>query len=344
MARWEDRDSRFKRLEIKTGLLVLVALVGMVVLIVFLGVERGVFTKKYSIYFITESVAGFSRGMPVKLSGFRIGRVKGFELIEGAKVKVTAEINRKHQKWLVEGSKASLAKEGYIGDPYVEITAGETTGGPLSDGAFIPYEMTGGVEKLIKEAMPVLEEVREIIHYINDPEGDIKATLGNFKALTSDLLETKLRLTEGITDAASVVKKLDAMVDKFDEKGSGAMDSAMRVFKNLEDLSLRLAPTMEKIELIAGHAEEAMSSMPATSRKLGEIIDDVKKLTGTISEDGPALSEILADAHKAARGGKDIVRGVKKSWPVRLMLPPRKKPELVPLDSFLFERKGYGLD
>jgi phospholipid/cholesterol/gamma-HCH transport system substrate-binding protein len=344
MASWEDRDSRFKRLELKTGLLVLVVLLGMVVLIVFLGVERGVFTKKYSIYFITESVAGFSRGMPVNLSGFRIGRIKGFELIEGAKVKVTAEISRKHQQWLRAGSKARLAKEGYIGDTYVEIIVGEIAGGPLSDGAFIPYEKTGGVEELIKEALPVLEAVKEIIHYINDPEGDIKTTLGNFKVLTSDLLETKARLAEGISDAASVVKKLDAIVDKFDEKGVDAMDSALRVFKNLEGLSLRLAPTMEKIELIADHAEKAMSSMPATSRKLGDILDDVKKLTGTISEDGPALSEILSDAQKAARGGKEIVRGVKKSWPMRLMLPPKKRPELVPLDSFLFERKGYDLD
>ncbi len=168
MARWEDRDSRFRRLEVKTGLLVLAALTGVVLLIVFLGVERGYFTKKFSIHFVTDSISGLSRGMPVKLSGFKIGRVKGFEFIEGAKVRVTIVINRKHQVWLRTGSKARRSKVGYIGESYIEIMVGEAGGRMLDDGDLIPYELTGGMEDIIKEALPVLNEVKEIIHYIND--------------------------------------------------------------------------------------------------------------------------------------------------------------------------------
>jgi phospholipid/cholesterol/gamma-HCH transport system substrate-binding protein len=344
MARWEDRDSRFRRLEVKTGLLVLAALTGVVLLIVFLGVERGYFTKKFSIHFVTESISGFSKGMPVKLSGFKIGRVKGFEFIEGAKVRVTIVINRKHQVWLRTGSKARRSKVGYIGESYIEITVGDSDGRMLDDGDLIPYETTGGVEELIKEALPVLDEVKDIIHYINDPAGDIKIILGNMRDLSSDLLGTKAQLLEGIADAVGVVKKLDSIVGKFDEKGDKVMDSAQRAFKNVEELSLRFVPVMEKFELIAGEAEEAARRLPEMARKIEGIVDDVKALTGEIADKGPVIGKMLSDAGEAASGGKEIVSGVKKSWPVRLMLPPKKAPELVPLDSFLFEKEGYELD
>jgi phospholipid/cholesterol/gamma-HCH transport system substrate-binding protein len=344
MAKWEDRDSRFRRLEIKTGLLVLIALTGVVLLVIFLGVERGYFTKKFSIHFVTDSISGLSKGMPVKLSGFKIGRVKGFEFIEGAKVKVTAVINRKHQMWLRAGSKARLSKVGYIGESYIEITVGDSGGPLLDEGDLIPYEITGGVEEIIKEALPVLDEVREIIHYINDPEGDIKVTIGNIRDLSSDLLETKAQLQEGIADAAGAVKKLNSIVGKFDEKGEAVMNSAKRAFENIEEMSMRFAPTMEKIELIAGQAEEATRGLPETARKIEGIVDDVKVLTGGLADNAPGINRMISDAEEAASGGKEIVRGVKKSWPVRLMLPPKKVPELVPLDSFLLEREVYGLD
>ena len=40
----------------------------------------------------------------------------------------------------------------------------------LKDGAVIGYE-NYGMEDLINEAKPVLKEVKEIIHYANDPTG-----------------------------------------------------------------------------------------------------------------------------------------------------------------------------
>ncbi len=340
MAKWEDRDSRFRRLEIKTGLLVLVALTGVVLLVIFLGVERGYFTKKFSIHFVTDSISGFSKGMPVKLSGFKVGRVAGFEFIDEAKVMVTAVINRKHQKWLRVGAKAHLAKVGYIGESYIEITVGKADGRMLDDGDLIPYELAGGMEEIIKEALPVLDEVKEIIHYINDPDGDIKATISNIRELTSDLSETKSQLQESIAGAVGVVQKLDSVVGKFDEKGDKILDSAKKTFENIEQMSQRFAPTMDKLELIAGQTEEATRRLPETAEKLEGIVEDVKVLTGGLADKSPAINTMISDMGEAAKDGKEIVRGVKKSWPVRLMLPPKKSPELVPLDSFLLERQG----
>src|SRR3990167_5385636 len=102
----EDKDPRFKGLELKVGIMALAAIVGIAVVIAFMGVKRDLFTKKYTLGLRVETGSGFVEGMPVKLSGFKIGRVKKLELTETANVTVTLEINKKYQRWLREGTKA----------------------------------------------------------------------------------------------------------------------------------------------------------------------------------------------------------------------------------------------
>ena len=233
---------------------------------------------------------------------------------------------------------------GYIGESYIEITVGKADGRMLDEGDLIPYELAGGVEEIIKEALPVLDEVKEIIHYINDPDGDIKATIANIRDLSSDLLETKSQLQEGIAGAVGVVAKLDSVVGKLDEKGGTVLDSAQKTFENIEEISLRFAPAMDKLDLIVGHTEEAAKRLPETAEKIEGIVGDVKVLTGGLADKSPEINTMISDMGEAARDGKEIARGVKKSWPVRLMLPPKKSPGLVPLDSFLLKSKGDGDD
>lgn len=324
MVRLQDTDPRFKYLELKTGIMVLVVLVGLFLLILFLGMERDLFTKKYTIYFVADSGEGFIQGMPVRLSGFKVGRVKKFELIEGANVKVSAEINRKHQKWLHLGSKARIAKEGYIGDSYVELTVGDTGARTLDDGDTIPFERKAGVEELIKEAKPVLMEIKEIIHFVNDPEGDIRQMIGNMKELSFEIRETR--------------RKMDIMLDK----AGPALDKADRIMANIEGLTERMGPTMERVESMVENVHAATARLPETTRKLDGIVDDIRAVTGPLGGEGQRIRELIENADEAARDGRKVVGGIKGSWPVRLMLPPPRTPELVPADGFIFKEPPDG--
>src|SRR3990172_9412817 len=98
MSNIEQKDPRFKNLEKKVGIFVFTAFVILAGILFFMGRERGLFIKKYAIFFTVDSGTGFIEGIPVKLLGFKVGKVKSLELTEDAKVKVTLEINKKYQK------------------------------------------------------------------------------------------------------------------------------------------------------------------------------------------------------------------------------------------------------
>ncbi|MBI5237417.1 MAG: MCE family protein [Deltaproteobacteria bacterium] len=339
----EDKDPRFKGLELKVGIMALVAIAGIAVVIAFMGVKRDLFTKKYALGLRVESGSGFLEGMPVKLSGFKIGRVKKLELTETANVTVTLEINKKYQRWLREGAKARLSKEGMIGDSFVEVTVGDPKGKMLANGDEMPYEKTRGIEELISEAKPILQEVKDIIHSVNDPKGDIRRTMSNIREFTSGLKDTREKIDTVIEAVGATVGKVDGMAADVSAKSGQAIESMARTMKNAEDMSGRLVSIVGRFENVAAGAEKGAAGIEPAAVKLGKILDDVKLLTGALSAEGPRIRQVLGDAGDAAREGKTVLKGVKESWPVRLMVPIPKKPELVPLDGYFFEKgKGDG--
>ncbi|MEK7678822.1 MAG: hypothetical protein AAB356_01395, partial [Deltaproteobacteria bacterium] len=260
---------------------------------------------------------------------------------ETANVTVTLEINKKYQRWLRDGTKARLSKEGMIGDSFVEVTVGDPKGRVLANGDEMPYEKTQGIEELISEAKPILLEVKDIIHSVNDPKGDIKRTMSNIREFTAGLNDTREKIDTVIEAVGGAVGKVDGMAADVSAKSSQATESVNRTLKNVEDMSSRLVPIVERFENVALAAEKGAAGIEPATVKLGKILDDVKLLTGALSAEGPRIRQVLGDVGDSAREGKTVLKGVKESWPVKLMVPLPKKPELVPLDGYLFE-KGNG--
>ncbi len=329
----EQKDPRFRLLELKVGVMAALAVVGIIAVMAAVGMERDLFTKKIRIHFITPSGAGFVEGMPVKLSGFKIGRVKKTELTQDAGVRVTVEINRKYEKWLRKDSVARLTKEGFIGESSVEVTVGNAKEEMLRDGSAIRHEKTPGIEDLINEAKPVLKEVKEIIHYANDPEGDIKASLRNIRELTGGLKETKRSMDAAIKDA-------DRLINNMDARGSDVLDDAGRTLKSLDKAAARLDPLMDRVEGIVADTGAAAARLPGAVSNADRILENVRALTDSISGEGPRIRSILIDAHDTIRETNSTVKGLKHSWPLRLLLPPVREPELVPFDSYILKRRS----
>ncbi|HLA51233.1 MAG TPA: MlaD family protein, partial [Thermodesulfobacteriota bacterium] len=208
MANTVQKESRFRNLEKKVGVFVSIVIVMLLSIFFFMGKERGMFIKKYHLFFIVDSGMGFIEGMPVKLSGFKIGKVKSMSLTSEARVKVALEINKEYQKWIRQGSVARMKKEGVIGEAVIDVTVAPASAMIIGDGKEIPYEKVLGIDELlIKEVTPVLKEIKETIGYINNPDGDIKRAIANTQKLSEGLLETKAHLDGVLKDTKNTVRE-----------------------------------------------------------------------------------------------------------------------------------------
>ena len=304
MAVIKETDPRFINMEKKIGMFVLIAIAGIALVIVFIGIQQDVFTSKTEIYFITDSGEGITEGMAVKLSGFKIGKVKKLSLDDVAKVKVELSINTRYMKWIKTDSKARLAKEGLIGDSIIEITPGSAKAGQIADKGEISFARARGLsdiaEELKEEVTPVLTEIKEIIHYVNDPEGDIKHALKNISKLSDEAFTTKQHLDNLLKDAGSSMKKIDQLLDSTKKTMTTVESMVRKIDKDLPGI-------MEKVDKSLTNVQK--------------MTDDLKKAT---EQSAPRIPSLVEKGDDIAGGTKEIIDSVKKMWPIRSFI---KSPE-----------------
>ncbi len=223
MAILHDDDTRFKGLEKKIGFFVIIALVGIVLTVVAVGIQQDVFSPKTRLFFVTDSGQSIDEGMAVKLSGFNIGKVEKLELTDDAKVRVTLSILRGYMKWVKNDSKARLIKEGVIGANVIEISPGSDKEKSLEHNTQIAFERERGlgqvVDQLYAEVIPLID--------------DLKRVARRADTLLAGLPATQQKLDDTLTSAKKNFENLEKVtasdLPAMTKRGRETLDSAKKV-------------------------------------------------------------------------------------------------------------------
>lgn len=284
-----DADPRFKWLSAKVGFFALLALVGAVLLLLGLAIKQGYFANKVPLRIVAESGLDLKEGMAVKLSGFKVGRVASVRLNEQAKVDVEMMIEQQYMHWLRADSRVYLTKEGVIGDSVLQISTGSPGQPQVAAGAVLPYLEGKGVseiaEDLHRRVIPLIEDVSELLKYLNSPKGDVKMTLGNFNRFSKDM--------------NGALHKLDATLANL-ERTSG------------QDLPARLEQVRESLARVDQSLSQVQERLPGwldrTDRSLGEVEGGIKEVRDGIGNVRRTVDESLPEIPKALRQGNVLLK------------------------------------
>lgn len=302
-----EEDPRFKYLERKIGIFIAIALLGVVTAFVLYGVQKDYFTPIYTLRFTVDRGTGFTKGMSVKLSGFRIGRVTSIALNKQAMVDIRIEIDKKYRTWIRNDSIVKLVKEGFVGDSIVDVSVGSQDKPELEDGEAIVYVKTKALDEMAEEIVdkikPVLFEVRDIISYVNNPDGDIKRTIRNLEVLTRNLDGTRQQ-------ADNMLVSANGNLDHISNRALTLFDSA-----NSKIDALDLAPALAKLN----------STIDTIDRKIPPILDkadaalaEVAKLsreTRVMSESAfPKIPGLLSQAEDVLLSTNRLVDSIQNIW------------------------------
>lgn len=311
-----EEDPRFRHLEKKIGAFAAVALIGIVIVVLMVGIEKDLFTPKYTLRFTVEKGTGFSRGMQVKLSGFKIGRVKTITLNEQAMVDVYIEIDKQYQKWIRKDSAVRLVKEGLIGDFVLEVSVGSPKEPLLKNGDTIAFVKTKGLEEVANEiaekVKPVLIEVRDIINYINDPNGDIKQSLKNIRHLTGELETTR--------------RHVDTLLVTANGRVAAVAGTATKTMENINTKVNSLEPLLVKVDT-------NLSKLPPILEKTEKTMGNVEKITGDLRKASPRIPVLVNRTQDAVEGADTVLNALKETWPIKNHVPVPRDRQFVPGDS-----------
>ncbi|MCL2102497.1 MAG: MlaD family protein [Syntrophorhabdaceae bacterium] len=308
-----EQDPRFKHLEALVGIFVVAALIVAATSTVYFGTDFGLFEKKYDIYFESDTGTGLTKGMPIKISGFLVGRVHDVSLNDKAKVIVQIRISRKYTRWIRDDSVATLMQEGLIGTSIIDISVGSPSLPTIKKEQFINFrkqEALNDIAMGMRDSVNILlNEIHKTIYYINDPQGEIKKTLANIERLTAGFEETR-----GKADSLILAGVDDA------ERAALLIDNLTAIAGNI---SAVLDNTSYRIPILLDKVEETLSNVENISMQVRNMAEQT----------APRISPILLETEELVSNTSDVMGGVKKMWPLRNHIPAESKPGIVPGDS-----------
>lgn len=308
-----DKDERFKGLLVKVSILVLIAVVGLAINMIISVVKKGFFTPKSAVYIVANSGQDFKLGMPVKLSGFKIGAVSKLELDDKAQAEVELQIEDKYFHLLREDTVVYLKKEGVIGDSVLEARRGSDDKPVLKPKATIEFERGGGLEQIandLREKLyPALDEVNKLLKSLNDPKGDLRPIFSNLRQLTDNLQDTHARINH-------ILKQVDEGV--------------------VQDVRPALQSVHKSMEGAESMVNKINQEVPTMLNKTQSSLENLRQTTDTIKQSvensAPHINGLMGETRGLVSDTRNMMDSASQSWPLKNILQPTEQG-MIKMDS-----------
>jgi phospholipid/cholesterol/gamma-HCH transport system substrate-binding protein len=316
----EAPKARSRRYQI-TALLVLAVVLG-ALLIGGVAYQHGSFSRRAEVYFIADDVTGLAPGTTVRMSGFRIGKVADLQLQDDMNVKVVLVIETEPFNHLRSDARAVLVRE-QLKPAAIDLRAGSAAT-PLPEGdPRVGFSRRGTLtevaEDLRTRLAPILEDVKQLTGVARERRDDIDAVLRNANEVSRELagaaremraLTAELRQRAGRLGAQSEATM--AEVNRSVVRTGSLIGQAE---KSLEAVNAKLPGMLLK-------AENALGNLDAVLR-------DGRTISAAAASSVPGM---LNNVSPMLDDSREMMQGVRQSWPMRSMLPA-PAPALLPIES-----------
>lgn len=201
-------------LELKVGIFVLIALVGLGWLVY----KAGDFNVKpgYTIRLIFSNISGVENGSAVRLAGVTVGQVKNVSIVrntEGlSQVEVTARINQ--GIFIEEDAEVRISNLGLLGEKYIEIYPGTAGAKTLVDGSSIMGKTPIIFEKISDSGTRLIHKFEHLVDNLdefagdNDFKGSVKSTFKNSEVVTKNISEATADFKEAAHSMRIILGRL----------------------------------------------------------------------------------------------------------------------------------------
>jgi phospholipid/cholesterol/gamma-HCH transport system substrate-binding protein len=191
--------SQEKRLALRVGTFVAVALALAGLVVFLIGQETHLFEREVTFRTYFENVEGLSDQSPVWLGGLEVGKVAGvsFPSKPGEKrLEVRLKLSADHAQRIRADSVARLASLGVLGDKAVDISIGSPEAAPVPANGEITSTAGGDLSSIMRGAAQVMADtvevsrtVREAVKMYADPQvaEDVAASVHSLRMLLQEV-------------------------------------------------------------------------------------------------------------------------------------------------------------
>jgi phospholipid/cholesterol/gamma-HCH transport system substrate-binding protein len=250
----ETATQRERRLVVRAGLFVGIALVLFGVVVLLIGKENRLFDRQVRYHAFFENVEGLKRDSPVWLGGLEVGRVVSISFspdLGDKKIDVIVEMSKSFAARVRTDCVARVGGRGVLGDKAIDISLGTSEGDLIPLGGTIPSGSSGDLTSLLKSGGALMDNLiaaSENVRRLSDAFGQP---------------EVARDLTASLASVRSILQGI--------EKGNGALHALIYDQKGA-------AQTRELLDRLAGASGQAERALEQVTR----ILEDARKGEGAL--------------------------------------------------------------
>ena len=288
--------------EAKVGLMAVVA-----IFILYVGFNflKGTdfFDPTSTYYVVYKNVDGLSVSNPVKVNGFRVGRVNSIELVQdGEETKMLVGLEVSDDLELYEGSEAVLTDDGILGSKSITLNI-RRRGELLEDEAYLPGTIDKSLQEMIQErADPIVAEVDTTLTRVNNILSGLSGSGEKVDRAVSELQETVIILNhivrENRRDINAITNNVRALTDALSDPESGVGPLMAKLNQMADSLnSLELSQTVANANQAIGRLDRIARGLEEGEGSLGMLLNN-DSLYHNLNRSSEDLDRLLIDVRK----------------------------------------------
>lgn len=284
-----ERSNRIGWAQVRAGVFILVALVGIAGGVLLMGQKTKMFISKSELKIVMDDVAGLKQGAPVWLAGVDVGVVTeiGFsDPKRSNKVQIILEADRKALRKIGPDSRITIKTRGLMGEKYVDITPSQQyTETPAT---VLQGTTVARLDDVVQKAGATFDRMNTIVDNINQGKG----TLGK---LTTDpaLYQNIVKLTGEMNSLAVTINRGNGTLGKL-ARSPEPYDRLITIL-NRADRTLQDIQTSEGTLNKMIYDKTLYTKLVALAEKSNQAADDVRELNRKLTSKDGTLGLLIND-------------------------------------------------
>jgi len=318
-----------RRYETTVGIFVIASLVALLIMVIIIARQEGLFQEYVEYRAIFKNVSGLKAGSEVHLAGVTVGNVKDITISPEGSTLVTFNVMQKYSDRVRADSQASIGYMGLLGEKSLDLTAGSLNQPPIPAEGWVASVEPLDITQMLAKAGPGLENLQKILgnlatltESLVGKEGGLSKTIDQVEQIvtkinrgqgTVGLIVNDPKLYRETTETVAAARKVLADI----EQGKGALGALIKD----PEFKARMVKTMGNLEATTGNLsqssadlKEALARLPEISKKLDDFMTDLKKA-------GKGLPGLVTSGETAAGDADKAAKAIQKSWLFRRNAP-----------------------
>lgn len=265
-----------RSIEVKVGVLILVALLLLGGFVVIMGGLS--FEPTYKVYVDFENPGGLQSGAPVKIAGVKVGKVSEIRFRGGeidpatgqpvAPIRVVASMEKRYQNAIHKNSRWYVTAQGVLGELFLAVEPGSHDQPVLEDGAVVQGVSPPRLDLLLSESYELLHRA-----YVGITKNEDKI---------SETFDGLHRTLKGTGDFfQNNQKKLDNIVTNV-ETITVETNDTIKAARGRYVENPQIDRIINNVERTTVTLNKNLDPMLSDGR---QVLSDTKKLTGTLASD-----------------------------------------------------------